>query len=131
MRYALGFAYVFPAVALAILFVIFNSTDPISIGPAGIFGVFLIMYFLSLDIIFIVLHLVHQLKARMKWGVKPDDPSYKPPNYRRSYYVASVLAFAPVFLLALQTIGQLQARDFVLVSIFIAIAVFYVLKRSE
>lgn len=129
-RVAMGGVYGFPLAALAALFVIFNTTDPVSIGPIGILAVFVLVYFLCLDLIFICLHAMHRLKARLAArGTVAAGPA-RPAHYRRSYYIASVVAFAPVFLLAMQTIGQLQLRDIALVVVFITIAVFYVAKRS-
>ena len=49
---------------------------------------------------------------------------------RKAYYVASILAFAPVLLLGMQSVGQLQIRDIVLMIAFVSIAIFYVLKRA-
>lgn len=49
---------------------------------------------------------------------------------RKAYYIASVLAFGPVLLLAMQSVGQLQPRDVILAASFLVIAIFYVVKRS-
>ncbi len=49
---------------------------------------------------------------------------------RRAYYVASILAFIPVLTLAMNSLGQLQIRDILLVITLTAVAVFYVIKRT-
>jgi hypothetical protein len=41
-----------------------------------------------------------------------------------------VLAFGPVLLLAMQSVGQLQFRDVLLVIVLLGLAIFYVIKRS-
>ena len=48
---------------------------------------------------------------------------------QKAYYIASVLAFAPVTLLAMQAYSQLQFTDIALVVILLAIVTFYIIKR--
>jgi hypothetical protein len=47
------------------------------------------------------------------------------------YYIASIVALAPVFLLALNSIGQLEVKDFILVIMLVGLACFYVIRRSR
>jgi len=49
---------------------------------------------------------------------------------KRAYYIASIVAFGPVLLLAMQSVGQLQIRDVLLVMALLVLAIFYVVKRS-
>ena len=52
-------------------------------------------------------------------------------SMRRLYYIASITAFAPVCLLAMQSLGKISLFDFALVAVLTALAVFYALKRTE
>ena len=46
------------------------------------------------------------------------------------YYVSSIVAFAPVCLLAMQSLSQIRILDIVLVASMTVLAVFYVTKRT-
>lgn len=122
--------YIVPVACIVALFWLFQTTDPISIGPAGILLVFILLYVFFASCLFIILHvglgmigkvvLRHKTIEHRKWSL----------GVRKSYYVASILAFAPVCLLAVQSIGQLELRDVALVVALTAIAIFYTLKRQ-
>ena len=53
-----------------------------------------------------------------------------PFDAKKAYYVASVVAFAPVVLLALHAFSQLRWTDVVLVASLVTVATFYILKRG-
>lgn len=122
--------YFLPVVSALGLFLMLTYTNPLSAGPSGMLVVFLLAYLLCASILFIVLHwgvgFVTKLLSRSKklnireWRI----------GVRKAYYIASVIAFAPVLLLAMQSVGQLQARDVVLMLVFVSMAIFYVLKRA-
>jgi len=54
----------------------------------------------------------------------------KPFNWKVSYYIASIIAFMPVLLLAMQSVNQLTIRDVLLVVLFTGLAIFYVSRRT-
>jgi Ca2+/Na+ antiporter len=120
-----------PFVLAAVLLYVFERTDPVSIGPGGILGVFILIYLITLSSLFIVLHfgvafvsriilkkreLVH--KRQIKIGV------------RKAYYIASLFAFVPVLLLAMGSYSQLRFSDMLLIVAFIALVTFYIIKRG-
>jgi predicted membrane protein len=47
------------------------------------------------------------------------------------YYLVSVIALGPVFVLALNTLSQLEIKDVILVMILLLVGCFYVLRRSR
>lgn len=123
-------AYALPIISAVTLFMIFSMTDPVSAGPSGMLLVFFMVYVMFASIFFIVLHTGISFATRMLNKHKSINIKVWRVGVRKSYYVASVLAFGPVLLLALQSVGQLQIRDALLTTVFIAISIFYVLKRS-
>lgn len=108
-------------------------TDPAAVGSGGILGVFLLLYLLSFSLLFVVLRLFQIIFIK-----KVDENTTESERTngfwkvsRRPYYIASVVAFAPVGLLAMGSFVQLRVWDISLVCIFVITAVFYVIKRSE
>lgn len=113
--------YLLPIVSFVGLTVLLNRTNPLDVGPAGILLVFGLVYVFISSSLYLLLTLVMMLLAYFV--------TIRPTSRRKLYYLASIIAFAPVFLLALNSIGQLELKDFVLVFCLVGIACFYVVKR--
>lgn len=122
--------YALPFLAVIALFMIFSLTDPISAGPAGMLLVFFLVYVLFASIFFIFLHAGIRFISKILNRNKNINIKEWQLGVRKSYYIASVLAFGPVLLLAMQSVGQLQLRDVILSLVFLGTAIFYVIKRS-
>lgn len=105
-------------------------TSPLTAGPGGMFVVFLLAYVFCASVLFIVLHWGISFVTRLLSRSKRFNVKEWRIGVRKAYYVASILAFAPVLLLGMQSVGQLQIRDIVLMIAFVSIAIFYVLKRA-
>lgn len=120
-----------PFLVAGTLYLVFQFVDPLSVGPGGVLGVFALIYLGCLSILFIVLRFglfwirkVVALYKRREIGVRPILEA------KKAYYIASVVAFAPVTLLAMHAYSQLQVTDILLVLILLSIAIFYILKRG-
>jgi hypothetical protein len=108
--------------ALVVAYVL-TTYSPLEIGPAGILGVFVLLYGFFLSLFFLCIHLGTTLLARV--GVRFSLP------VRKAYYLATVVAFVPIFILALNSIEQLRILDVILILAFVLIAGFYVVRRTE
>ncbi|HKX23602.1 MAG TPA: hypothetical protein VJM46_00030 [Candidatus Saccharimonadales bacterium] len=113
--------YLLPILSFVGLTVLLNRTNPLDVGPAGILLVFGLVYVFISSSLYLLLTLVMMLLAYFV--------TIQPTSRRKMYYLASIIAFAPVFLLALNSIGQLELKDFVLVFCLVGLACFYVVKR--
>lgn len=122
--------YVLPFVAILGLFLVFSLTNPLDAGPGGMLLVFFLVYILFASVFFIFLNGGIGLIGRLLNKYRKVNLKEWQIGVRKSYYIASVLAFGPVLLLAMQSVGQLQLRDVILALVFLAIAIFYVVKRS-
>lgn len=121
-----GIIYLLPVLSMAGLVFLWSVTNPSDIGPAGIFAVFVIMYLFWLGIIFILLRgVTYGIKKIYKRSASPRQF-----NFKKVYYIATIVAFIPVLILAMQSVGQLELRDVLLVILFAFLAVLYVMKRS-
>lgn len=123
--------YFTPLVSLFLLIYLWNTTNPATVGPLGILFVFILLYFFWASIFFILLHLgFSTMRTSIFLRILMPRREAKPFNWRLSYYIASIIAFMPVLLLAMQSVNQLSVRDIVLVILFTALAIFYVVRRS-
>lgn len=122
--------YVIPVATFVALFALFQMTDPISIGPGGILLVFILLYLFFVSCLFILLHFGTGLFGKLLLSRKTIEQRQWSIGVRKSYYIASIVAFAPVCFLAMQSLGQLQVRDVALVTLLTVVAIFYVVKRS-
>lgn len=120
-----------PLLTAALLAVVLVTTNPLSIGPVGIMGVFVLVYLFSLSLTFVVLHFGIYWMSRLVI-TKRDTLGQREwrVGARKAYYVASVVAFVPVLFLAMRSFAELRLGDVLLVGVFVAIAVFYIMKRT-
>ena len=123
--------YLTPFVSVLLLLYIWNTTNPGTTGPLGILFVFVLLYLFWASIFFILLHagfaIFRKTNLFRLFMSRRED---KPFNWKLSYYVASIIAFMPVLLLAMQSVNQLTIRDVLLVLGFTGLAIFYVIRRS-
>lgn len=122
--------YIIPVTVLVALFALFQMTNPVSIGPGGILFVFILIYLFVASCFFIILHFGVGLIGRLVTRHRTVEQRQWRIGVRKSYYIASIVAFAPVCFLGMQSIGQLQLRDVLLVAFLMLVAIFYVVKRS-
>ncbi len=123
--------YLTPLVSLLLLFYFWNATNPGTVGPLGILFVFILLYLFWASTFFIILHLGFSIFRKTSlFKIFMTKRENKPFNWRASYYIASIIAFMPVLLLAMQSVNQLTIRDIVLVVLFTGLAIFYVSRRT-
>lgn len=120
-----GWVLIVPAILLLVLYIFINEVSPLNAGPAGILFVFGLLYGAFLSLTFSLIYFGQRVISRFGLLRERDHM-----HSRKAYYVASVLACLPLFLLAINTIGRLAFSDVLLVGLFIALATFYVLKRT-
>ena len=108
--------------SLAILSALFQVTSPSSVHPLVILVVFILIYLVALGALTFFLHSIQSIITSIGYsGTRV--------SLRRSYYFASVLALAPVILLAMWSIGKRDIYGILLVALFEAVACFYLAKH--
>jgi len=113
-----------------ILIILFQHTNPATIGPFGILAVFILIYLLVLGVLTILLFLGNKLIVRAAKGFALKRP-IQPLHLRKSYYYASVIALAPVMFMGMQSVGEVGAYDVILVLLFVTITCIYIAKRTS
>lgn len=114
--------YGLPVLSLAVLLVLLHAVSPLNAGPLGILLVFALIYIFTASALYLLLEILLKIIHLLA-------PSKGSASNKKLYYIVSIVAFAPVFLLALHSIGQLEVRDFLLVIVLVAISSFYVMRR--
>lgn len=115
--------YIMPVVWLTFIIVALHSTNPLKVGPAGTLLLFLLIYAFLMSVFFLIIQAANKLwllVTAKKYALRQ----------RTSYFLAAMLAVGPVFMLALNTLGQLGVIEVVLVLILLATGCFYILKRT-
>lgn len=111
-----------PFFILIILGILLNATDPLKSGPASILLVFVLIYLLFFSAASVILRIVGLILSAVKPALRF--------NVRQGYYFLSVIALAPVLLIALNTLGQLDTLECILILLFVALGCFYVVRRT-
>lgn len=111
-----------------VLALVLRTSQPLSVGPLGLLFVFILIYLSALGLLTFLLFGALWAYLRVRGMIGPYG-HIQPLTLRHSYYYASVLALAPVILLAAQSIGQLDIYDVSLVALFEIIACVYITKR--
>lgn len=112
-----------------ILLVVLQTTNPSTIGPVGLLAVFFLLYVILMGcmtgLLYASSHLAHWLGRRLRTKRPPMKFSTE-----RAWYFGSLLAFAPIMLLAMQSVGSLGIYEVALVALFLIIGGLYISKRA-
>ncbi len=113
-----------PVVSVILLLIVMNSTDPTK-NIASILLVFLLLYiFFASSLFWLLRTALHRLPLVNKLVGKTHM------SQTRAYYIGSALAFAPVVLIAMQSLHQVRLLDISLVILLLAMVIFYIVKRT-
>jgi Ca2+/Na+ antiporter len=119
------------SVAAALLLVaLLQTSTPSSIGPLGILLIFILIYVSVLGVLTFLLFIVSKIVRKLSesFTVKRRLEGL---TLKRSYYFSSVIALAPVLLIAMQSIGRVGVYEFLLVILFVVVACTYISKRTS
>lgn len=112
-------------VGLALLL---QLTTPATIHPAGILMVFICIYLLVLGVLTFFIYWGSRLYARGLASM--TGKRYQTVSLATVYQYGTVISLAPVMLLAMRTVGGVEASDIVFVITFVALACFYIWRRQ-
>ena len=116
-------------ISVALLLVLMQVTTPSTIGPLGILFAFILMYVSALGVLTFLVFWASRL-ARYASIPLIKTSHLKSLTLVQSYYFCSVIALAPVMLLAMQSVGEISIYDVSLVMIFIVLGCVYISKRT-
>ena len=105
---------------------IMQSSTPSHSSPLIILLVFLLLYVSVFGVLTFLLYGVRLAVMRIGKGKLNDRTNTL---FSRSIAYGSVLAFLPIILVAVQSIGGLKLYEIILVVVFETVAIFYVYKQ--
>lgn len=106
---------------------IMQSSTPSHSSPLIILLVFLLLYVSVFGVLTFLLYGVRLAVMRIGKGKLNDRTNTL---FSRSIAYGSVLAFLPIILVAVQSIGGLKLYEIILVVVFETVAIFYVYKQQ-
>jgi len=106
---------------------IMQSSTPSHSSPLIILLVFLLLYMAACGMLTFLLYGVRLAVVCISKGKLNDCTNTL---FSRSIAYGSVLAFSPIILVAVQSIGGLKLYEIILVVVFETVAIFYVYKQQ-
>lgn len=117
-------------VSLCLLLFVLNYTTPVANGPFGILAVFIFLYLFFVGflahVIFFISYIYNLLSVIFIYRKPVERFSFK----RASFY-SGVIAFAPIIVIALKSVGSIGFYELLLTIIFVLIGCLYVTKKTS
>ena len=126
LRQTIGILTIVSALMLGILLL---TTTPSTAGPLGILGFFAFMYVITLGVLTFMFHGLSKIISRMPFVGRKKSQGGEI-SFKTAYYYASVIALAPVMLIAMLSVGQIGPYQVLLVSLFVIVAWVYITNRA-
>lgn len=104
---------------------IMQSSTPSDSHPLVILLVFLLGYVSLAGVLTYVLLVVQWVLCKTAWRSKSEGRA----GFARLFMYGSVMAMAPIILIAIQSIGGVELYEMVLVTVFEAVALFYIRRQ--
>lgn len=122
--------FVSSSIAIAVLLLVLQVTNPASIHPIGLLGVFFLIYITWVAIMTTIVYGSARLVQLASQFGRSQMSAGRMITFNQAYLYGSLLAFAPVILLGIQSVGSLGVLDVILVVVFEAVLCFYVWRRQ-
>ncbi len=115
-------------ISLCLLTAIINLFSPTGIGPVGILILFFSIYTSLLGVVTFLIFYISYLVTYFSTTFTVVRPISRL-SFRKSYYYSTVIASAPVMMLALGSVGSVGFYENILIFMFVIIGLIYVSKR--
>ena len=112
--------------SLVLLLAITQTTAPSKVGPAIVVVVFVLIYIFLTCTLTLLLLFINKIVSMHK-----SEPSKRSADDMYTLMYGAVLALAPTVIVAVQSIGQVQAGTYVLITLFVLLALLYVRHQKR
>lgn len=112
--------------SLVVLLAITQTTAPSKVGPAIVVVVFVLIYIFLTCTLTLLLLFINKIASKHK-----SEPSKRSADDMYTLMYGAVLALAPTVIVAVQSIGQVQAGTYVLITLFVLLALLYVRHQKR
>ena len=112
------------------LLALFNLTNPLSAGPLGVLAAFVLIYGVSFSALLLIARLIRVIYR----AIRPHRETVVDQDRtrivkRRLTLIVAALSAVPIFLISLNSIGQLRFTDILLIVVIEILAIFYIVRR--
>lgn len=118
------------AISLVALLTILQVTTPIEAGPLGILIVLGFLYMSVLGGLTFLFFWASRIISKIARLIATRRP-WTSITMLQAYYYASVIALAPIMIIAMTSVGASGWREFLLVGLFVLLGVIYVQRRTN
>lgn len=112
--------------SLVVLLAITQTTAPSKVGPAIVVVVFILIYIFLTCTLTLLLLFINKIASKYN-----SEPSKRSADDMYILMYGAVLALAPTVIVAVQSIGQIQAGTYVLITLFVLLALLYVRHQKR
>lgn len=112
--------------SLVVLLAITQTTAPSKVGPAIVVVVFVLIYIFLTCTLTLLLLFINKIVSKYN-----SEPSKRSADDMYTLMYGAVLALAPTVIVAVQSIGQIQAGTYVLIMLFVLLALLYVRHQKR
>ncbi len=112
--------------SLVVLLAITQTTAPSKVGPAIVVVVFILIYIFLTCTLTLLLLFINKIASKYN-----SEPSKRSADDMYTLMYGAVLALAPTVIVAVQSIGQIQAGTYVLITLFVLLALLYVRHQKR
>ncbi len=117
-------------VAIICVAILLQVTNPASIGPLGIFVLFILVYLSVLGVLTYLIFWASLALSKVFLFLRARRP-IQPLSFRRAYYFSSVTSLAPVMIIGMQSVGEVGMYETLLIAFFTVISCVYIAKRTS
>lgn len=113
------------------LYFLLNLFSPSNVGPLGVLTVFAAIYVFGFSILSLIARMLEIIRKAL-WPrisstqVRKDKQQI---YQKRTNLIAAVLSLVPIFLISLNSIGELGFTDIALIIVIEFLLIFYILKK--
>ena len=118
------------AISIVALLTILQVTTPIEAGPLGILVVLGFLYMSVLGGLTFLFFWASRIISKIARLIATRRP-WTSISMLQAYYYASVIALAPIMIIAMTSVGASGWREFFLVGLFVLLGVIYVQRRTN
>ena len=115
--------------SLCLLATLINVVNPTDIGPFGILVFFALAYTSLLGVVTYLIFVANRLLINFV-SVFIAKKSLTKISFKKAFYYASAVSFAPVILVGLQTVGSTGLYETLLTLLLVIIGCMYISKRT-
>lgn len=112
--------------SLVVLLAITQTTAPSKVGPAIVVVVFVLIYIFLTCTLTLLLLFINKIVSKYN-----SESSKRSADDMYTLMYGAVLALGPTVIVAMQSIGQIQAGTYVLITLFVLLALLYVRHQKR